>query len=46
MNAMLERAWQRIDNAQFGSCAACGEQIPFGRLLAMPESTHCAKCTR
>lgn len=44
--AMLERALQRIDLAQFGSCAVCGEAIPLGRLMAMPESTRCAKCTR
>jgi len=40
----LERALDRIDDAEFGICAECGEPIAAGRLLAMPEATLCVDC--
>ena len=42
--AGLEYALKRIDDAEFGYCADCGEEIPFARLLAMPEATLCVDC--
>ena len=42
--AGLEYALKRIDDADFGYCADCGEEIPFARLLAMPEATLCVDC--
>ncbi len=42
--ARLERALARIDEQDFGLCAACGEPIAEARLLAMPESTLCVHC--
>ena len=40
----LKIALSKIDEAQFGVCAECGEMIAFGRLLARPESSRCVEC--
>jgi DnaK suppressor protein len=41
----LERAQRRIrEDEDFGKCAKCGEEIPFGRLEFMPWTTKCVKC--
>lgn len=40
----LETALDRIDQPDFGKCKGCGETIPAGRLVRMPESTRCIKC--
>ena len=32
------------ENDEYGSCAECGEDILFERLLLLPESTHCRDC--
>ena len=37
-------ALARIGADTYGSCARCGAPIPFGRLFAMPEVTHCLRC--
>ena len=37
-------ALTRIESAVYGSCAACTQPIPYGRLLVMPEATHCLRC--
>ena len=42
--AGLEYALKRIDDPEFGFCADCGEEIPFARLQAMPETTFCVDC--
>jgi DnaK suppressor protein len=42
--ARLERALARINDQDFGLCAACGDPIAEARLLAMPESTLCVHC--
>lgn len=42
--AKLEYALKRIDDPEFGFCMECGEQIPFARLLAMPEAALCVEC--
>lgn len=42
--AGLEYAQKRLDEPDFGYCTDCGEDIPFKRLLAMPESTLCVDC--
>lgn len=42
--AGLEYALKRIGDAEFGYCSICGEEIPFARLLAMPEATLCVDC--
>lgn len=41
----LEQALANLHEPYFGQCVACGARIPLGRLLALPESTHCVRCT-
>jgi DnaK suppressor protein len=40
----LESALTRIRDESFGRCARCGCDIPYGRLLVLPESLYCAAC--
>ena len=40
----LRYALTRIDHTDFGICADCGQDIPIGRLLLMPESVRCVRC--
>ncbi len=40
----LESALDRIDDKNFGLCRGCGEDIPTGRLMLLPESVLCVKC--
>jgi DnaK suppressor protein len=42
--AGLEYAMKRIDDPEFGYCIDCGEEIPFARMVAMPESSRCIDC--
>ncbi len=38
-------AQQNIDNAGFGICASCGQDIPIGRILLVPHSRFCVNCS-
>ena len=38
-------ALARLAAGTYGTCSHCGEPIPFGRLLVMPEATHCLACS-
>lgn len=40
----IRTALERIDDPEFGNCERCGEAIPMGRLLLMPESPRCVRC--
>lgn len=40
----LERAKERGEKGELGTCQKCGEEIPFGRLKIMPYTTRCVKC--
>jgi DnaK suppressor protein len=40
----IERALRRIEEGAYGRCIRCGEDIPLGRLEAMPEVAHCVGC--
>lgn len=40
----LESAIERIGDDHFGLCRSCGEDIPVGRLLLLPESVLCVRC--
>ncbi len=40
-----EKAYQNIDQPDFGLCTRCKQPINPKRLLFMPESTRCMKCT-
>lgn len=38
-------ALARMRRGAYGTCTRCGGPIPFARLLAMPEVTHCLTCS-
>ncbi|HOM28561.1 MAG TPA: TraR/DksA family transcriptional regulator [Deltaproteobacteria bacterium] len=40
----IESALARMDKGEYGFCEDCGENIPIGRLKAMPFATLCVKC--
>jgi len=40
----LKYALQKVDKEGYGICAECEEEIIFGRLMLLPESTHCVAC--
>jgi len=40
----LTEALRRLEAGTYGRCASCGKPIPYGRLLVMPEATHCVAC--
>jgi DnaK suppressor protein len=41
---LVASALARLADETYGMCARCGEPIPYGRLLVMPEATHCLRC--
>lgn len=41
----LEDALKAIEKPEFGICKRCRQGIPMGRLLLMPESTLCVRCS-
>lgn len=41
---MLNKALDHIGDPEFGICADCGEPIPLGRIMIMPESNLCVRC--
>jgi DnaK suppressor protein len=40
----IDRALKKIDEADFGICEECGEEISVKRLEARPETTLCIRC--
>ncbi|SMP89362.1 transcriptional regulator, TraR/DksA family [Epsilonproteobacteria bacterium SCGC AD-308-O04] len=40
----LKYALGKIDKEGYGFCMECDEEIPFGRLLILPESMYCTAC--
>ena len=40
----LRHVLSKVDSPDFGICLECGEDIPMGRLLIIPESMHCVNC--
>jgi len=40
----LKYALQKVDKEGYGICGECEEEIIFGRLMLLPESTHCVEC--
>lgn len=40
----IDEALLRIDEGEYGVCEECEEEIPLGRLKAMPFARHCVKC--
>ncbi len=41
----LLAAAEKIEDADFGICTKCKGEIPFGRLMIMPGSTKCVRCS-
>lgn len=42
--AAVNEALNRIARGTYGVCAGCERPIPYGRLIAMPETAHCVSC--
>jgi len=40
----LKEALKNINDSKFGRCIVCGENIPMGRIVIMPESKKCVRC--
>jgi DnaK suppressor protein len=40
----IDEALLRIEEDEYGICEECEEEIPLGRLKAMPFARHCVKC--
>ncbi|MEI7818357.1 MAG: TraR/DksA family transcriptional regulator, partial [Desulfuromonadales bacterium] len=40
----IDDALLRITDGDYGICEECDEDIPLGRLKAMPFTRHCVKC--
>jgi DnaK suppressor protein len=40
----LRHALSKVDSPDFGICIECGNVIPTGRILIIPESQHCVNC--
>ena len=43
-HAAVVDALGRLEQGSYGRCATCGERIPYGRLLVMPDALHCIAC--
>lgn len=41
---MLDAALERLEAGSYGVCMRCHNPISYGRLLVMPEATHCIGC--
>lgn len=40
----LHSALEKVGTDEFGKCAKCNGEIPFGRILIKPESLFCVRC--
>lgn len=43
--AQVYDALSRFERGTYGSCLECHSPIPFARLVVMPESRTCARCS-
>ena len=41
----LKLALKKVDEANFGKCFRCGNIIPIERIMIVPESNTCVKCS-
>jgi len=44
--AAIDTALKRIEDGNFGTCRACGQEIALERLEALPYTTQCIDCKR
>lgn len=42
----LEKALRNLDNNSFGICSSCKKEIPFERLIYIPETETCTECSK
>ena len=42
----IDAALARIEDGSYGTCARCGQEIPAGRLDAVPYAVLCVDCKR
>ena len=42
----LKLVLDKVDDADFGLCMRCGNPIPIGRILLMPQSRNCVRCAQ
>ena len=42
----LKLVLDKVNDADFGLCMRCGNPIPIGRILLMPQSRNCVKCAK
>lgn len=42
----LELALSKIAEPYFGICRSCGNAIPIGRVMLMPQSNKCVNCAQ
>jgi DnaK suppressor protein len=40
----IDEALLRMSEGEYGICEECDEEIPVGRLKALPFTRHCVKC--
>ena len=40
----LKYALGKVDKQDYGLCLECEDEIPYQRLLILPESTYCTQC--
>jgi len=40
----LAYALRKVDKQDYGLCLECEDEIPFERLIILPEATHCIEC--
>ena len=42
----LKLVLDKVNDADFGLCMRCGNPIPIGRILLMPQSRNCVRCAQ
>ena len=42
----LKLVLDKVKDADFGLCMRCGNPIPIGRILLMPQSRNCVRCAQ
>lgn len=42
----LKLVLDKVNDADFGLCMRCGNPIPIGRILLMPQSRNCIRCAQ
>ena len=42
----LKLVLDKVNDAEFGLCMRCGNPIPIGRILLMPQSRNCVRCAQ